>query len=240
MRKFILFLVLVFVCHSFGQTIQQRHLSIIKKRVAAAPAGCDLVDENFDGASNGDDLCTLSDWYRTCADTREVSTTQAVSGANSLYLDLGGDANNNAHGLGGQSSGDFLVSFNLYLVALANGQSAYFLAIPDSNNSDHGQLLCRAYRNGSTYYLQYVNSGGSGATITTINLDTWYLVEGLADMDNDDQSWKVDNTPYVTDAALPYGNSGESATHVELSSNCTGLGTLYIDDLCIDTDTSAY
>lgn len=219
---------------------------VISRRGAGgeAPAGCDLLDENFDGETSGTDLTDITGWLGPGADTREVSNDRANSGSNSLKLtSVTSGYDDNYYGLGGQSSGDFLISFYVNLDNCANGLDFYFCEVPDSNNSNHAQVTARIHGTSeSAYTLQYVNSSGTATTVLAVmSLDTWYHVEILMDMDNDDQSWKVDDTEYVSDQAFPYGNSGESATHIFFSDHTDASPyCLYIDDLCVNTDTSDY
>jgi hypothetical protein len=197
-----------------------------------------VFSDNFDSYTVGNHLAQSNSAWTTwshlpgSAEDGIISNDQAVSTPNSLFIS---GSNDQVYPFGNYTTGHYLVSFNYFVPSTGNG--AYF-------NIQHVLLQewafsCNFYNNGDGY----LKVGNAMYTFTCPS-DTWFPIAFDLDMDNDQASLTINNTPVHT---WPFhyqeldtnGTNQLAGINLYAGSPNSGVsGTYYVDDFVV-TELSA-
>lgn len=221
MKKILLSLMFVFAATSlmFAQTV--------------------VFSDNFDSYTAGSHLAQSNSAWTTWsnapggAEDGVISTAQAVSTPNSLYIS---GSNDQVYPFGNYTTGHYTLTFNYYVPSSGNG--AYF-------NIQHillqqWALECYFYNTGGGY----LSVGGSEYTFSC-STDVWFPIEFDVDMDNDQASLTVNNVlvhtwPFSYQQGNVNGTNQLAGINFYAGSPISGSnsGSYYVDDFVV-TEVSA-
>lgn len=198
-----------------------------------------IIDENFDSYTSGTGIAIQASTPWTTwsnapggAEDPSISTTQANSAANSVYVST--TSNDLILDLGDKTTGRYKINFKIFV---ETGKVAYFNILNDFAGGSSTWAMQTFFR---TNGYCSVDAGGALVDSVTFTPDTWIDILFVVDVDDDFATMYVDSTELVS-WVFSSGSFGDGTTHKLDALNFYGWSDgsggnpgYYIDDIYIE------